>query len=285
MKIENTTLDGLKAVQIETAAFRLLVVTQVGPRIAWFSKPDSANLLYWSPEAVRRGDWRLYGGHRVWLTRPLADESEDTYLTDNEPCTLTLLPDGLDACAPASPGNHIARGMEIRVLSETSVQVRNYLRNEGTMLYSGGCWSPTCVVADKPIEIQLGSPEADPTWDIVYMAIPRVFAGNVTMLADDSVALSGDTLVLTPKGRCVKRCVRAEKGTILLRCNGYVFRKTAPFNPDSRYPMNGCNIAAYIGDNNWMAEMETFGGEREIKPGQTIDNTEKWELVADPDRI
>lgn len=281
MVMEHTTLDGLEGLQISTDAFRLIVITQIGPRIAWFSKPDGENLLYWAPEAVRRGEWRLYGGHRVWLTRPLADESEDTYLPDNEPCAVTLLPDGADVCAPASPVNRLARGMEIRVLDDTRVQVRNYLRNDGPMLYSAGCWSPTCVVADKPVEIPLGSAEPNPAWDIVYMAIPRVFAGHVTALADDSATLTDNSLVLTPKGRCVKRCVRAEKGVVQLRCDGYVFRKTAPFDPDARYPMHGCNVAAFIGDDNWMAEMETFGGERTIKPGQTIDNTEQWELIPD----
>lgn len=280
MVIEHAILGGLEGLQIHTHTFHLIVITQIGPRIAWFSKPDGNNLLYWAPKAVHRGEWRLYGGHRVWLTRPLADESEDTYLPDNDPCTVTLLPDGVDVCAPASHLNHIARGMEIRVLDETRVQVRNYLRNEGSMLYSGGCWSPTCVVAEKPIEIPLGSAESNPTWDIVYIAIPRIFAGNVTMLADDSVTFTSDTLVLTPKGRCVKRCVRAEKGVVQLRCDGYMFRKTVLFDPDARYPMNGCNVAAFIGENNWMAEMETFGGEQTIKPGQTIDNLELWEIIV-----
>lgn len=281
MEIKPTILGELEGLEIRTHGFRLIVITQIGPRIAWFSKPDGDNLLYWAPEGAGRGRWRLYGGHRVWLTRPLADESEDTYQPDNAPCAVALLPDGVDVCAPAPDSNRIARGMEIRVLDESRVQVRNYLRNEGTMLYSGGCWSPTCVVADKPMEIPLGSAEPNPTWDIVYMALPRVFAGNVTALGDDSAAFAGDALVLTPKGRCVKRCVRAEKGIIQLRCDGYVFRKTVPFDPGARYPMNGCNIAAFIGENNWMAEMETYGGERTIKPGQAVDHTEQWELLGE----
>ena len=279
MNIERIVFKGLEGFQIDTPTFRMVVVTQIGPRIAWFSKPNGENLLYWAPEAVKRGEWRLYGGHRVWLTRPIADESEDTYLPDNDPCAVTLLPDGVDVCAPASPVNHIARGMEIRVLDETRVQVRNYLRNEGAMIYSGGCWSPTCVVADKPIQIPLGAAEQDTTWDIVYMAIPRVFAGNTTSLEDDSVTFSGNTLILTPKGHCVKRCVRAERGVVELCCNGYVFRKTVLFAPDARYPMNGCNIAAFIGENNWMAEMETYGREQTLKPGQAIENVELWQII------
>lgn len=278
MEIQPIALNGLQGLAITTAAFRMVVITEIGPRIAWFSKPGGANLLYWDPDAVTRGAWKLYGGHRVWLTRPLADESEDTYLPDNDPCAVTYHRDGVDIAAPASPTNRIARGMEIRLLNEAQVRVRNTLHNEGTLLYAAGVWSPTCVVADKPIRIPLGCPEREPTWDVVYMAIPRVFAGNVTSLGDGSAVFSGDTLLLTPQGRCVKRCVRAEKGEIRLCCEGFDFVKRVTFHPDARYPLNGCNLAAFIGADNWMAEMETFGGERAIKPGETIGHDEIWSL-------
>lgn len=282
MNVRKTTFDGLDAVELTTDRCRMIVLTGAGPRIAWFSKPDGENLLYWDKNGAQRGAWRLYGGHRVWLTRPMADESEDTYLPDNDPCAVTIVGDGLDVFAPPAQANRIARGMRIRALPDGRVSVTNCLRNEGDMLYAGGVWSPTCVVAERPIEIPLGSPEPDTAWDVVYMAIPRVFAGNVTRLDDDSVTMCGDVLTLTPKGRCVKRCVRAEQGVVQLRCEGYVFRKSVVFRPDARYPLRGCNIAAFIGADNWMAEMETYGGERAIKPGETAEHEEMWEILARP---
>lgn len=279
MKIEPTVFDGLESISIETPGFRLIVVTEIGPRIAWFSKPDEPNLLYWDKNGMERNGWKLYGGHRIWITRPMADESEDTYLPDNDPCAVTPLSDGVDVCAPASPVNHMARGMVVRVLSDTSVEVRGYLRNEGALIYSGGCWTPTCVVADKCMEIPLGSACENATWDVVYMAIPRIFAGNSTVLEDDQVEWSGNTLVLTPRGRTCKRVVRAEQGVIRLICDGYRFEKSAAFDPRAAYPFHGCNMAAFIGPDNFMAEMETYGEEQPIHPGQTIDHAEVWSLV------
>ncbi len=279
MKIEKTVFDGLEGYLLETSAVRMIVITEVGPRIAWYSKQGEENLLYWHKDGIVRDDWKLYGGHRVWISRPMADESEDTYQTDNDPCKVTLYVDGLTAETPKT-ATGLVRGMEIHIIDENKIQVRNYLRNDGSMLYSGGCWSPTCVVADKPIEIPLGAKEENPTWDVVYIAIPRVFAGNVTAMDDDSVTMQGNTMVLTPKGRCVKRCLRAEQGTIRLRCNGYVFQKTSPFCEHYAYQMNGCNIAAFIATDNVMAEMETYGAEQTIKPGQTIDNVEQWAMIV-----
>jgi hypothetical protein len=278
MEIRKTEFDGLTAMELQTERWRMVVVTGAGPRIAWFSKPDGGNLLYWDKDFAKRGEWRLFGGHRVWLTRPMADESEDAYLPDNDPCSVTLSKSGLTAFAPPA-ANRIARGMKIRTLPDGRVRVTNCLRNEGDMLYSGGVWSPTCVVADAPIEIPLGCANPSTAWDVVYMAIPRVFAGNVTKLDDDSAAIVGDTLTLTPKGRCVKRCVRAEQGVVQQRRGGTIFRKTAEFLPDARYPLGGCNIAAFIGAGNWMVEMETFSSERAIKPGETAEHDEIWEIL------
>lgn len=279
MEIKKTLLDGLDAVELTTPLCRLIAVTGAGPRIAWFSKPGGDNLLYWDPLGAARGAWKLYGGHRVWLTRPMADESEDAYLPDNRPCDVTLCADGAELFSPPAPENRVSRGLRIRALPSGGVSVTSCLRNDGDMLFSAGVWAPTCVVADKPIEIPLGCPEPNPTWDVVYMAIPRVFAGNVTRLDDESAAIRGNTLTLTPRGSCVKRCVRAEQGMVQLRCDGYVFRKTAAFQPDARYPLGGCNVAAFIGAGNWMAEMETFGGERAIKPGEMLQHEELWELL------
>ncbi len=279
MKIERTSFGGLEGLLIETDALRMVAVTEIGPRIAWFSKRGGENLLYWDPDGMKRNGWRLYGGHRVWMTRPLGDESEDTYAPDNDPCRATALEDGVDLRAPASGPHSLARGMEIRVLSETSVQVRNYLQNEGSLICSGGCWSPTCVAADKPIEIPLGSADPACTWDIVHIAAPLVFAGNTSVLEDDQVTVRGNTLVLTPRGRVCKRAARAEQGVVRLRCEGYAFEKRVAFNPLARYPLGGCNVAAFIGKDNFMAEMETFGGEQPIAPGQTIENTEVWTIV------
>lgn len=44
----------------------------------WFGALGRANLLFWDDAGEHtRGPWRLYGGHRLWTTRPDADESEE----------------------------------------------------------------------------------------------------------------------------------------------------------------------------------------------------------------
>src|SRR5829696_5072986 len=102
VRIANILHDGLAAVELVDRGVRLVIVHQVGPRIAWFGKRD--NLLFWDTKGIhRRGDWRLRGGHRLWMTRPLADESEETYCADNAPCRVQRLADGVRVMAPPDP--------------------------------------------------------------------------------------------------------------------------------------------------------------------------------------
>jgi hypothetical protein len=42
--------------------------------------------------------------------------------------------------------------------------------------------------------------------------------------------------------------------------------------------MGGCNMAVFVGKDNFMAEMETYGEEKTIYPGETIEHKENWVL-------
>jgi hypothetical protein len=272
----------MDAVKIETERYRMIVIAEFGPRIAFWGAPGGANLLYWDKGAVSNGEWVLHGGHRVWITRPMADESPDAYLADNMPCDVDIRENRVRVESPPHPAYHIARGMEIMMLSGNTASVRNYIVNKGAMLFSGGVWSPTCVKPDDAvITIELGQDNV--SWDIVKIAIPRIFAGNTVLLNDPQVTFSETQMIVKPAGIVTKRCVCAPKGIISMKDmkSGLRFTKTSVYQPGARYPMDGCNVAVFVGADNWMAEMETFGVEQPVPPGNRIDNAEVWTLSAE----
>lgn len=276
-EINKVNYDGFDAVEVVTPVLKLVLIYEVGPRIAHFGKKDGENLLYWKKDEIARGEWKLYGGHRVWITRPFADESEDTYLPDNELCELTMGENWFEAISPMSPVNKLQKGMRVEVLSETDIKVTNFIINAGELIYSGAVWNPTCVVPDgKKIVVPLGDDNA--TWDVVKMVIPRVFAGNVTMLEDSQITFEGNDMILRANGKCVKRVLQAKQGIVKLVCDGYEFIKFSEYNKYKSYPFEGCNIAIFNGDGNFMAEMETFGHEGEISPGAKVENEEVWKI-------
>jgi len=280
MKFNNIQYDGFDAIEILTPATRMVLVTGMGPRIAFWGKPGEDNLLYWENNDIGREDWRLLGGHRVWITRPGADESEDTYADDNEPCEIIETELGIRVSGSIHPMLKIQRGIEIQQVNENSFNVISFLTNQGPMLYSGGVWAPTCIdpCGGKEFGIILGNREL--SWDLIKIVIPRTFAGHTSQINDDQICFTDDFMILRPKGVETKRMVMAPHGIIALTwpSKNLSFIKKSPFNPQGNYPL-GCNLALYVGPDNFMVEMETYGAEQTVLPGETITNHETWQLV------
>ncbi len=278
-EIVNVKFDGFDAIELTTSKLKVVAVFEVGPRIAYFGTPDGKNnLLYWDKDGGSKDGWKLYGGHRVWLTRPMADESEDTYAEDNLPCDVEIDRDGFTVTAPTHEFTKLKRGITVRYISEDRIEVTNHIENAGNFIYSGGVWSPTCINPhDKVIRVPLGE---DSSWDIVKIVIPRIFGGNRVRLDDPQVTFEGDEMVLRSQGVLTKRCVSAPKGIIRMECPAekLVFEKQSNYIEGAKYPLDGCNLAVFVGQDNWMGEMESFGVEQPIKPGDTIHNREEWTL-------
>ncbi|MCT4606551.1 MAG: hypothetical protein N4A64_10690 [Marinisporobacter sp.] len=281
MHIKETLFDGIKSIEITTRKIRMVITTQCGPRIAFFGTVEGENLLYWDKNGLSYGKWKLYGGHRVWITRPGADESEDAYMEDNEVCHVKIRENGVRITSPAHYMMKIERGMDIEVVHEDELQVTNFIKNAGCMLYSGGVWSPTCIDPKdgKIFGIPLGDDSL--SWDIVKIIIPRKFAGNIVSIDDPQITYNNQYMIVHPKGIVTKRAVYAPQGKIAMTWpkENISFIKHSICKRDGNYPLGGCNIAIFVGKNNFMVEMETFGEEQKILPGETIKNIENWKLL------
>jgi hypothetical protein len=279
--VARTTFDGLAAVELKTPAARLVAVTAWGPRIAFFGAPGDQNLLLWAPGRYTRGAWDLRGGHRVWATRPGADECEDTYALDNAPCTVELAPDGFCVMGAENPANRTRRGVRVRSLDDQHIAVDNILENTGDMLYSGGVWALTCTVPTP--DTTYGVPLGDGSeWDSCSIILFRRWAGHGAGGFDDpQFRVQGDMLAITPRGVENKRMLQSHRGIIAMRDpqRGVTFAKRTPWQPGVSYP-GGANMAAYIGPDNFMVEMETMGPERTLRPGEQLVHTETWVLRA-----
>ncbi len=88
-----------------------------GPRIAFFGRPGGENLLLWGPGKYKRKDWELMGGHRLWITRPGADEAEETYSPDNQSSDVSLDTTSFTVTAAMDPGHLTRRGFTITAVA------------------------------------------------------------------------------------------------------------------------------------------------------------------------
>ena len=64
MKFIETNFDGFRSVEVITNSIRLVIITDFGPRIVFWGRPDRENLLLWAPGKYFRKKWELYGGRR-----------------------------------------------------------------------------------------------------------------------------------------------------------------------------------------------------------------------------
>ncbi|MHC1785248.1 MAG: hypothetical protein AB9891_21300 [Anaerolineaceae bacterium] len=225
-----------------TSKIRLILTTDLGPRIAFWGKVDGPNLLYRKNDEIGREGWRLLGGHRVWVTRPLADESEDAYIPDNDPCEVETYPDGARVIGKIDPRLKIQREIEVHCLDETRVEVKSFLTNKGIMLFSGGVWTPTCLdpAGGKEIGMLLG--DRAQSWDIIRMVIPRSFAGHTGRVNDPQIEMTEDIMIVRPEGVENKRMVYASAGGIAMTWPGHnlTFMKSSRYNPAGSFPL-GCS--------------------------------------------
>jgi hypothetical protein len=280
--IQRITFQGLEAVELRTARVRVVALTAKGPRIAFWGRPGGNNLLLWAPGKYRRGRWDLLGGHRLWAARPGADEAEETYATDNEPCTLRLLPHGFTVTGALDLVQKVRRGFTVTVAADDRIVIDHFLVNESDMLWSGGLWALTCTVPSKKSTYTLPLGDGS-SWDYATIVSFRTWGGGHGGIGfdDPQFSFTADALVLKPSGRENKRMVKGDAGMMAWHdpAQKLLFAKHATYIPEGNYPL-GTNLALYVGPANFMVEMETMGASATLKPGAKLGHRETW-LLAD----
>lgn len=278
MSIRTISYDGVPATELIAGGVRAVVVHGVGPRIAWFGS-RSRNLLYWDTDGVHtRGAWTMRGGHRLWVTRPGADESEEAYAPDDQPCRVRPLRDGVAVTAPAD-----ASGLEKTLVVRAGRggwRVAHRLRNAGAMLWSGGAWALTCTRPTRATRYRVPLDGGPADWDVTTIVIPRRWGGGHTSrLADPQFVLTADALVVRARGAEAKRMISAPRGALIMEdpARG-TFMKQARFDPRGCYP-RATNVALYLGPASFMVELETMSPQRTLLPGEALQHVERWSLA------
>lgn len=271
----------LDAMELITPELRLVVVTQFGPRVAFLGRPDGENLLYWDPNNLHRDNWQLHGGHRLWITRPGADENEETYRPDNAAVSAESNGETLILTQPVDPINQVQRSLRIHPSGKKQLTLEHQIRNTGDMLYSGGIWALTCTLP-RP-GTNYGIPLGDGTdWDAATVVLFRKWGGHGCDSFDDAqFSFSRDMMMLRPEGRENKRMIQSRHGIIALSDseNNITFAKRALFQNGAQYPEN-TNIAIYVGPENFMVEMETMSPFAQLRPGESLVHCEDWVLSS-----
>ncbi|MFA6410120.1 MAG: hypothetical protein WCW26_00920 [Candidatus Buchananbacteria bacterium] len=276
----NLSLPGMELIVLKT----FLRIVHLGPNLA-------QNLLYIDTDRkFMRGQWVLYGGHRIWFGLPGADEHHGAYTPDAGPIEVKERLDGnIESIVFTAPPDamQIVKGFVIRPLADGLVEVENFVANGGDMLAAGGVWPITCtnpVSTEAFYVTRLNT--GNPGWDApVINHFPTWGGGHQTSAEGDGQfsrdIINGQWLhTLRPEGLEAKRAFTSAFGAqamVMPKLNLTLFKIAPPFDHRQPYLIPGCNAAMYAGPyartenaGPAMVEMEDVGPAVQLYPGESV---------------
>jgi len=265
-------------IRLSNDEVELIVTTDIGPRIIRFGYINEQNFFYLSPEDSGRtggGDWRIYGGHRLWHAPEAKPRS---YYPDNDPVNYTYTDHSIKLIQAKETTTGIVKEMEI-TLSEhkNQVTVLHRLVNQNLWDLELTPWSISAM-APGGLAIIPQEPfgEGD---DYLLPARPLVLWQYTKM--NDTRWIWGDKYIQAKQDPAKtseqKIGVLNKQGWAAYLLNGSLFIKQFAFDPTILYPDFNCNNEIYI--NGDFLEIESLGPLTKIQAQGTIEHTEHWLLA------
>lgn len=247
------------------------VALDFGIRIVHLSCAGMENLYYRQPDdlsdSFTMGDWRLYGGHRMWL----APEGDHSYHPDNDPVSFKTLSDGVIVEQTLDPRQNIVKSLKITFEADGALRLDHSFRNAGETVITGASWGVNTL--DGGGEATVG------------------FSGVAGLNPSRTVSLWGDTnlndsrLKFTkteiqvqhaPSPDYFKIGVYSREGKAVFRNKGQQLTLRFDTPEMDSLPDNGCNFELFM--SKQFLELEVLGVKTEIRPGEAACHTERIKL-------
>ena len=265
--------------EISNGDAKLIVSTDIGPRILFYGFDGGENILGWHPEAevnTELGKWKPYGGHRLWRA---PENMPLSYAPDNNPVEFTEEGDlSVRLVPPLESATHLQKEMTVTITaSGTGVTVDHKITNYGDAETEISAWALTIM---------------RPGGTVVIPNEPFKPYSPETLLPVRSLALWSYTDFTDPRWRFEKEHIRLrvdenvntqQKIGILNRQGwaGYEwenlsFIKRFDLVENAVYPDMNSNMEVYT--DGGFVEMETLSPLKKLEPGEEVRHTEQWEL-------
>jgi hypothetical protein len=265
--------------EVTNGDVRLIVTSDVGPRVLFYGFIDGQNHFYTNPkEAGISGDnqWHSYGGHRLWHA---PEDPIRTYVPDNFPVKVDVLENGLRLTSPIEV-NGIQKIIEIHLApTGTEVTVLHTLLNTSQWGISFAPWALSVMRQGgvaiipqskrKEFPSQLTPTHSITLWSYARMSDPRWTWG------DRTIFLRQDPSIEKPQ----KFGIYNTEGWAAYWNDQQLFIKSFHVSNTQRYPDMNCNFEAFT--NNEILELETLGPLETVLPGGHLDHVENWSIFKD----
>ncbi|HCE42188.1 MAG TPA: hypothetical protein DET40_01400 [Lentisphaeria bacterium] len=260
-------------VELQSGKFRIVVTTEVGPRIIGAFVGKGENMMCVVPAmAGKKGgrDWKIYGGHRLWHAPEAKPRS---YAPDNSPVEAKETKDGLVFTGGVEKSTGIYKSFAIKPLGNNKFRIRHTIRNENPWEVEIAAWALTVMDAGGVAVIPVPQGDKDALLPNRYLTV-----WPYTNMADGRLTF-GDKYILLRQQKDHKYPskigLNCEDGWMAYANKGCALVKRFTHLADAEYPDNGCSIETYTCD--FMLEIETLSPLYILAPGEEIIHDEEWE--------
>jgi len=267
------------ALRVANGEVELIVPTGFGPRILHYSFDGEENILGWHPDAAittELGEWRPYGGHRLWLA---PENFPFSYAPDGDPIEYALESDLSVRLTRLSDAAGVQKEIVVTLAPEgTRVTIDNRLtatRDNDPAEFAA--WALTIM---------------RPGGEVIVPNEPLRPYSPETLLPVRSMALWSYTDFTDPRWRFEKDhiCLRVDENLEtqqkfgVLNTQGWAaynwqdvtFVKRFDYLEGATYPDMNSNTEVYVAGT--FVEVETLSPLVKAELGKTIVHREIWEL-------
>jgi hypothetical protein len=271
------------ACKLSNGLIDLVVLTEVGPRVAFLGCCGGANQLHEVAEQCGLsggGEFRIYGGHRLWAS----PEVERTYYPDNRRVTVeagtgsvifTALPED------DPPGEGLRKQIEIALEPGAAhATLVHRIRNCSQQATELSPWAITVMAQGGKAILPL--PPRAPFSPQTLLPTGALILWSYTDLSDPRWTIGTKYLQLRQQASSAFRFpeqmggIYSPLGWAAYFREGQLFIKTAEVVPGAIYPDSGCNLEVFTDPHS--LEVETLGPLVKLAPGEEAVHREDWWL-------
>lgn len=277
--IEKTEFHGANCLRFTSGEAELIVSTAFGPRILFYALQDGENILGWHGDArvqTALGEWRPYGGHRLWLApenMPLSyapDNSEVEYFIENDFSARFV--------QPLENETQTQKEMVVTLGEKGSeAEIEHRITNRGEAEIELSAWALTimrgggvAIIPQEPFKPYSGEN---------LLPVRSAAFWSYTDLTDsrwrfekDFIRLSVDETKSDPQ----KIGVLNRQGWTAYAWQNLLFVKKFDFIETASYPDMNSNTEVYTAGS--FVEVESLSPLQKLAPGETLIYTERWQL-------
>jgi hypothetical protein len=267
-------------IRLENGDIEIVVTTAVGPRILHYGFVGGENILGLHPAAkveTALGEFKPYGGHRLWIA---PENMPNSYAPDNTPVEYEF-----DAAK-----NSIRLVQPIETATKTQKEITVTLEETGSGVSVNhrikNCGAESIEIAAWALTVMRGGGEAlipnEPFAEYgaeTLLPVRNLSLWSYTDLSDSRWRFDKDFIRLAvdaKKHEPQKIGVLNKQGWAVYQFENIEFVKRFGFIENAVYPDMNSNTELYTAGD--FIEVESLSPLRKIAPGESLEHIERWEL-------